>query len=59
MGNSTQACYGYYDLRFQQRKAAAAVTAMAPWRANILGQPAFAELVLPTTRVQLDASELE
>ena len=59
MGNSTQAWDRYYDLRFQQRNAAAAVTAMAPWRANMLGQPAFIEPVLPTTRVELDVSELE
>ena len=36
MGNSTNAWDRYYDMRFQQRNAAAAVTAMTGWRQGML-----------------------
>ena len=37
MGNSTMAWDRAYDMRFQQRNAAAAVTAMSVWRQGMLG----------------------
>ena len=56
MGNSTRAWDRYYDLRFQQRGAAAAVSAMAPWRSNLLGHQSVDTIV--GTGLELDVSEL-
>ena len=55
MGNSTMAWDRYYDMRFQQRNAAAAVDAMTGWRQGMLA----GSVVVSDMSHALDAVELE
>lgn len=67
MGNSTRAWDRYYDLQFQQRGAAAAVSAMTPWRNDMLGGQQSGALVLGGQQsgaivpigMELDVNELD
>ena len=60
MGNSTQAWDRYYDLRFQQRNAAAAIDAMSDWRQGMLAPVEQSSAIVPVIYdAALDAMELD
>ena len=58
MGNSTNAWDRFYDMRFQQRNAAAAVDAMTGWRQGMLGNSSADALSTSVIELDLDSDEL-